>query len=61
MKKDKVFNLRLTEQDEKELQEVANTIRRSKSGTLRFALHEIARVVRDHPNKAELIRTMRVE
>lgn len=61
MKKVKVFNLRMTEQDEKELQEVASTIRRSKSGTLRFALHEIARVVRDHPNKAELIRTIRVE
>ena len=61
MKKDKVFNLRLTEQDEKELQEVANTIRRSKSGTLRFALNEIARVVRESPDKAELIRTIRVE
>lgn len=61
MKKNKVFNLRLTEQDEKELQEVASMIRRSKSGTLRFALHEVARVVREYPNKAELIRTIRVE
>ena len=53
--------IRLSKQDSQELSDVAKMIQRSKSGTLRFALHEIARVVREHPNKAELVKTIRVE
>ena len=61
MKKDIVFMILLSKQDSQELSDVAKMIQRSKSGTLRFALHEIARVVREHPNKAELVKTIRVE
>jgi len=58
-KKNKVFVMRMSEQEAKELKEVADTIQRSQSGTLRYALHEIARVVREHPDKTKLIRTIR--
>lgn len=51
--------MRMSEQEAKELKEVADTIQRSQSGTLRYALHEIARVVREHPDKTKLIRTIR--
>ena len=59
MKKDKVFMIRLSEQDAQELNSVAQMIQRSKSGTLRYALHEIARVIQEHPNKTQLIRSIR--
>ena len=59
MKKDKVFVFRLSEEDSQELEAVAKTIQRSKSGTLRYALREIARVVREHPDKTKLIRSIR--
>jgi hypothetical protein len=59
MKKTKVFVMRLSEKEEAELKEISKTIQRSKSGTLRYALSEIARVIRAHPNKAHLIKTIR--
>lgn len=58
-KKNKVFIMRMSEKEEAELQEISQMIQRSKSGTLRFALSEIARVVREHPDKTKLIRTIR--
>lgn len=59
IKKTKVFVMRMSEQDAQELREIAKTIERSQSGVLRYALHEIARVVREHPNKTQLIRSIR--
>ncbi len=58
-KKNKVFVMRMSEKEEAELKELSQTIQRSKSGALRYALAEIARVVREHPNKVHLIRTIR--
>ena len=51
--------MRLSEKEEADLQEISKTIQRSKSGTLRYALSEIARAIREHPDKAHLIKTIR--
>ena len=59
MKKNKMFVMRMSEQEVQELREVARIIQRSQSGVLRYALHEIATAVREHPDKTKLIRTIR--
>jgi len=58
-KKNKVVIVRMSEQDEAELEQLSKNINRSKSGALRYALREVARAVREHPDKIKLIRTVR--
>lgn len=58
-KKNKVFVMRMSEEDEAELEELSKNIHRSKSGALRYAMRQVARYVREHPNKTQLIRTIR--
>lgn len=58
MKKNKVIVIRMSEDESRELEKVATTIQRSKSGTIRYALREIARVVREHPDKTKLIKSI---
>lgn len=58
-KKNKVFVMRMSEKEEAELKELSQTIKRSKSDALRYALGEIARLVREHPDIAYLIKTIK--
>lgn len=51
--------MRMSEQDEAELEQLSKHIHRSKSGALRYALREVARAVREHPDKTKLIRTIK--
>lgn len=55
MPKDKVFVLRLSEQDLHALQRVALATKRSKSSVFRWALHEVASAIDEHPEKLRLL------
>lgn len=55
MPKDKVFVLRLSEQDLQALQHVALLTKRSKSSVFRWALHEVADAISEHPEKVKLL------
>ena len=56
MQKDKKFILRLSEQDLQALRDVSQMTKRSKSDVFRWALHEVAGVLYNHPDKLKLLK-----
>ena len=58
MKKNQVFVLRMSERDLKELRIVAQITERSKSDTLRWALHQVAKVIHEQPERIQLVKEL---
>lgn len=59
MEKNKVFVLRMSEQDLKELRKIAYITERSKSDALRWALHQVAKVIHEQPERFQLVQEIK--
>ena len=59
MKKDKRFLLRLSKEDDRALNEVSQTIQRSKSDVFRWALHEVQNALNEQPEKLKLLKQVK--
>ncbi len=59
MKKDKRFLVRLSQEDDRALKEVAQTIQRSKSDVFRWALHEVRKALLEQPERLQLLKQVK--
>jgi hypothetical protein len=59
MLKNKKFVLRLSEQDLQVLREISRLTERSKSDVFRWALHEVASVICNHPDTLKLLKQVK--
>lgn len=60
MKKNKTFVFRLSNSDLITLNDVSNKINRSKSDTVRWALHQVANSLQKYPEKIQLLKEIKV-
>ncbi len=61
MKKNKKFVLRLSEQDLRELRDVSQMTKRSKSEVFRWSLHQVAKVLYERPERNQLLKQANVK
>ena len=59
MKKSEVFVLRMSKKELQELRRVAHLTERSKSDALRWALHQVAKILDEQPERIQLVKEIK--